>query len=256
MRDSDIRPFGRLLAAVALANLVTAQILHEVGHWLVLSATGRNPVWGITAMVQLWDRPPLDPSRWSQLIRPTGEVGWLHLTSLPATEVEWALFVAAGPLIQLAAVAVGLALAYRARSASLRRLGLLVALVNGVTHALYQLIGSLRGGGSDETLLAEIVGLPWWIFAALFGAAAAAGAIVALAALPDRATRLRWGGALLVGALATGPLFAQLQRVIVDGVDRGGALFTPVLGLSLPVALLAIVGAVALWGVVRLRPER
>ncbi|HSR45063.1 MAG TPA: hypothetical protein VLT15_07520 [Acidimicrobiia bacterium] len=254
MRDQLTSRFVRLLAAAALINLVGAQILHEVGHWLVLTVTGRSPVWGLTAMIQLSDRAPVDPTGWSQLVSPTGDVSWLYLGSLPSSDAEWAIMLAAGPLMQVLAVGVGLLMAARAASPRARAFGLLLALVNGLSHGLYQMISSIRGGGSDEALLAEYTGLPWWLFAVVFGAAAAAGFVVAVRMMSGGPARRSWVGAAFLGSLATGPLFMRLQGLMIDGVDRGDALYSPILGFTLPIVVLTVLGVAGMWWVFRRWP--
>lgn len=245
---------GRLAVAAALLNVIAAQILHEAGHWLVLSSTGRRPVWGITALVQLSDRVPIDPTEWVSAEGPDGSSTWLRLQALPDSDGEWLAFLVAGPLAQLFGLGVGLWLARRAHRPTIRSIGLMVALVNGLGHALYQLVSALQGGGGDETLLAEYAGIPWWWFSLTFGLIAAAGFVFALRLLPDTATRMRWGVSSFVGSVAVGPVFMRLQAAIVDGVDRGEALFTPVLGYSLPVILLATASGLGLWMLLRRWP--
>ncbi len=247
----DVRPFARLVAAAALANLVAGQILHEAGHWLVLSRAGRRPVWGITALVQLWDRTPVEPCSWTRFEAPSGDSGWLHLGSLPGSNAEWSAFLAAGPLAQIVAIAVGLWLGSRSPSSSVRTAGVLVAFVNGLTLMLYELVGALRGGGADETMLEAHTGIPWWLVASAFGLLAAAGLVAATIRLAGPRTRMRWFGAAILGALATGPLFGRLQTAIIDGVDGGNAMFRPIMGFSLPVVVLAIGGAVAFAALIR-----
>lgn len=246
--------FWRLVTAAALINLVAAQILHEAGHWLVLTVTGRNPVWGLTAVVQLADRAPVDASGWVASTGSDGAVTWLRMETLPGSDLEWFVFLVAGPLAQLLGVGVGLWLGVRAVRPTIRSVGLLIALVNGVGHALYQLISALQGGGADETLLAEYSGVPWWVFSGVFGLVAAMGAVAAVRRITGWQVRLRWVGATLLGAVATGPIFRFVQEAIIDGVDRGGALFTPALGFSLPVLILGAAGVSGLWLVTRRWP--
>lgn len=241
----------RLAAAAALATLVAAQILHEAGHWLVLTVTGRSPVWGLTALVQLADRAPSDPSGWVAATGSDGTVTWLRMATLPGSDLEWSVFLAAGPVMQLLGVAGGLWLASRAVRPVMRSVGLLVALVNGLGHALYQLVSAIQGGGSDETLLATYTGVPWWVFSTVFGLIAAAGVVAVVLRLPGRSARLRWIGGGLLAAVATGPLFRFIQTAVIDGVDRGASLFTPTLGFSLPVLLLAAAGIFGMWLVTR-----
>jgi hypothetical protein len=254
MRQTLPARFGRLVLGAALVNLIGAQIFHEAGHWLVATIGRHRPVWGISSLVQLGDRTPLDPDAWSLYQDPLGGSGWLRMESLPGSDAEWAVFFLAGPLFQLIAIGIGLWLARHATTPRLRTIGLLLSLVNGLGLAMYQILSSIGGGGSDEVLLGEYTGAPWLVFSVGFGLAAVAGFIAALRLVPNTERR-PWAGAVVIGALLTGPLFAQLQRLINEGVDRGDAVFTSVMGFALPVILLATAGAVGLWLVMRSWPE-
>lgn len=235
--------FIDLWFAALCLNLLGAQILHEAGHWLILTLTGRRPVWALTSLVQLSDRMPRDATGWSPLEHATGQTSWLYLASLPATNAEWAAFLAAGPLAQLLAVLAGLLLALRAPRAHTRTLGLMWALVNAFGHVFYQLVSGLQGGGSDEVLLGQYLGIQWWFITRVFGLVAWVGLVAGLALLSSARRRLIWLGAVFLGTLPAGPLFMLANGAIIDGVDFGNRLFTPLFGFALPVLILALVGA-------------
>ena len=241
--------FLTLAGAAALLNIVAGQILHEAGHWLVLTLTGRRPLWGLTSLIQLWDREPLSPDQWSAFTSPSGEDGWLHLGSVPTTDAEWATFLIAGPLAQILAIGVGLVIASKARGFRARSVGLLIALVNAFGQLFYQVVGFIRGGGGDEDLIGHYLDVAWQTVAALFALAAGVGLILTLRKLPKRSTRWMWVGATALGLLPLGPLFAVFNAVIVDQVDAANPLFASVGGFSLPVvglALLSVVGTILL----------
>lgn len=243
--------FSSLLVAILFTNLLAAQILHEAGHWAVLTLTGRDPVWSLTGLVQLWDRQPLTPSQWVEMVSPNGETGWLRLSALPASNAEWAAFLAAGPLAQLLAIAAGLAIAFFATRPRWRALGLILALVNAFGHFFYQVVSALQGGGGDETLLAHYLGISWPPISLIFGAAAGAGLLVGFGFLPSARARLKWAGALVLGTLPVGPLFMLTNAVIVDQVDADNPFFRPVLGFSMPILLLGLLSLLGIWFVAR-----
>lgn len=243
--------FLSLVVAVLFTNLLCAQLLHESGHWAVLSLTGRAPVWSLTGLVQLWDQAPVSSEQWVVMVNPDGETGWLRLNSLPSSNAEWVLFLAAGPLAQILAIAVGLAIAMRARGLISRTFGLMVAQINAFGHFFYQVVSGLRGGGGDETLLGYYLGIPWPIIASFFGAAALLGLVVSFALLPSARIRLKWGAALFLGTLPIGPLLMVANRQIVVNVAANNPWFRPVFGFSLPVLVLGAISLCAILLTIR-----
>jgi hypothetical protein len=211
-------------------------------------------VWGLTALVQLSDRTPADPSKWVDASGTDGVTTWLRMASLPGSDIEWLVFLAAGPLAQLAGIGLGLRVARRADHPVVASVGLLVAIVNGFGHALHQFVAAIQGGVGDEALLAEYAGVAWWVFAGIFGLTAAVGCVAAIRMLPGKATRIRWGAAALVGATIPGPLLMRIQALVVDGVDRGAPMFAPVVGFSFPVVILGAAGMLGLRLLVRRWP--
>lgn len=253
MRVDHLR-FWRLTLIIFLLNLLAAQLLHETGHWAVLQAYGRRPLWGFTSMVQIWDRAPTSPSDWVETTSIDGDQGWLYLDSPPASDLEWVLFVAAGPLVQLAAVVVGLMLARYGRSSVSRTLGLLLAAVNAFGGFFYQLVSLLRGVGGDEFLLGHYLGLSPVLISAVLGAAFGLGLFIALSVLDTARRRLKWAAALFLGTLPIGPLLMFANRTVIEQVDAGNPLFRSVLGFSLPVFLTGLL-CLLLLGLVSYRWE-
>ena len=233
-------PFATIWLLLLATNLLAAQILHEFGHWLVLSLYGRGPIWGITSMVQLWDRLPQQPGLWVEQITPEGSSGWLRLSALPADNMEWVLFLVAGPLAQVLGSALGFWLWRRSRRQGTQMLGFAMMLVNGFGLFFYELVSLLRGGGSDETLLAYYTGVPRIFIMLAFAGCAALALYYAVSLLPAGRLRRHWLGALVLATIPIGPLLMLLNQQIMVQVDAGQPFFQPVLGFSLPVVLLAL----------------
>lgn len=239
--------FIRLVAMALMMNLLGGQILHESGHWAVMQAFGRQPLWGFTSLVQLWEREPADPTQWVAITAPDGDQGWLHLGSVPESDLEWVLFLAAGPLAQLLAMAIGLAVSRSASTPVMRTLGFLLAVVNAFSGFLYQLVSTLRGGGGDETLIGYYLHVPPLVISTLFGLGFAVGIVLALRSVESWTMAGKWTAAFFLGILPLGPLFGWANGQIIDQVDGGNPLFRSILGFSLPVAVSGALAFLALW---------
>jgi hypothetical protein len=239
MRIEQHPGFGRLLLLVVLLNLLAAQILHESGHWAVMQAFGRRPLWGFTSLVQMSEEPTA-PEAWTAITNLDGSRSWLHTRSAPASDAEWLLFLAAGPLFQLAAVGIGFIIARRGRSPAARTIGFLVALVNAFGGFFYQVVGLLRGSGGDEVLIGHYLGISPAIVSALLGIGFGIGLVTAFRALETRRTRLTWGATLFLGTLPVGPLLMIANQAVIAQVDAGNPFFRSVLGFSLPVFLAGV----------------
>jgi len=236
----------QLLILILLLNVLAAQLLHEAGHWAVLQLYGRQPVWGFTSLVQLWDRTPSAPAEWVKTTSIDGGSGWLHLGSQIGSDTEWLLFIAAGPLVQIVAFVAGLLLARYGRSSTARTLGFLVALVNVFSGFLYQVVNLAKGVGGDEVLLAHYLGTSPVAVAAVLGAIFGLGLVIVFAGLRPWKTRLTWGLALALGILPVGPLLMRANSMVTEQLDAGNRLFQPLIGFSLPVFLTGLVCLVAI----------
>jgi len=237
----------RLIVAVAAMSFAGAQVLHEAGHALVALLFGRGPTWGTSSLVQLSDREPLQPAEWVRYVTTDGDVSWLRLTSLPASDGEWVLFFATALLVQLGAILLGLVVANRATSARLRALGLLLALVNALGMSIYYASSLLRGVGGDEQNIGDYMGVAPTLVAAVFAIAALAGLVLVLRSLEGWRERARIGLVSLVVILVEGPLIFIANNVVRDQVDAGNPFFQPILGFSFPVLAAAAVAIVIAW---------
>ena len=255
MSNPPVR-FLHLLLLVVLLSFLGAQMLHEAGHWTVLQLTGREPVWGFTSLVQLWDREPADPAQWVEIIDPRGDRGWLRLSSLPSSRAEWVAFLAAGSLFQLGAVVAGILVMIFAKRDIVRELGLLVALINSFAQFTYQVVAPIRGSGGDEYLLSYHLGVPMAAVSVPLALAFAAGLIWAFYQLDGSRMRLKYAAVLMLGIIPQGPLLMRANEIVRDQVDAGNPLFQPVFGFSLPVLILSLLAFLALVAIVRSKANR
>ncbi|MGE5550358.1 MAG: hypothetical protein ACM3ZC_07485 [Bacteroidota bacterium] len=248
--------FVHLLLFVFFLNFLGAQMLHEGGHWAVLRIGGRDPVFGFTGLVQKWDKEPVTPDQWVMFTDPHGDRGWLRLGSLPDSRTEWVIFIAAGPLLQLAAVILGLMLNSLARRQTTRLFGLLLALINSFGQLMYQVIAPIRGSGGDEYLLAYHLGVPRAVISVFLAAAFAVGLVLAFHRLDGWRQRLIYGAALFIGINLQGPLLMYANQVVQDQIDAGNPFFQPVCGFSLPVLIAVLFTALALLAVAKAHGTR
>ena len=237
--------FWKLVILAFLLNFVV-QTIHEVGHWAVCEALGRGPVWGFTSLLQIWgDSPPIHPDQWIATTSPDGEKGWLHLTSA-LTKNEYNVMLPAGPLASLLGVIFGLILMRRSRNSVTKQMGLVVALIGSLLMSQYYLRGFSRMGG-DEYFLAANLGIPKYIIDIPFGLAFILGFIIAVYALGNWRTRLKWLGAIMIGSIPSGLFLINGNSVILAQVNKGNHLFRPLLGWSLPVFIVNVTVCFILW---------
>ena len=184
---------------------------------------------------------------------PTGGSAWLQTTSLPDSDLEWIVFFAAGPAIQILAIIVGLLIVRVAQKIKLRLFGLLLALVNSFGLGVYYGASFVRQIGGDELLLGKYLNLAPTVVAGVFAALALAGLVLALACLRARKERWRMALYLPLATLPQGPLIFSSNSLIREQVDAGNSIFLLNMGFSAPIYVLALLAlAGVLWS---LRPE-
>ncbi len=225
--------FWQLLFLAMLLNMVS-QAVHESGHWFVYQVSGHQPVWGFTALVQVWDTPPLHPGGWIPVTSPEGEHGWLRLASPLQGKMEIFLGNMAGPLASLLGAVLGLILSARINQFRLKQMLLMLALVIGFGMSLYYLRSPLRTGGDEVDAALQLGISRSWIEAPL-AAAFLVCLILGLRSLETGRARWVWLAAILLGSLPTGLLLMQADTLLRAQVNLGNPLFQPVLGVSLPV---------------------
>jgi hypothetical protein len=240
-------PLHKLLVIFFFLNLLGAQLLHEVGHWAVLQLYGRQPLWGVTSLVQLWDHHPQSPEQWVAFTNPDGDQGWLHLTSAPETNLEMVLFLIAGPGIQVLAVSLGIFFFYLGKSPYLRIWGYLLTFVNAFGQFFYQGVSLLRRSGGDETLLAYYWDVsPVLIYGVLIIFFFVA-LVFVLRYLENWRSRGIWIAAMVIGTLPIGPVLMLVNGIIIEQVDAGNRFFQGIVGFSLPVVLIGVISFLGLW---------
>ncbi|MEX2160898.1 MAG: hypothetical protein WD751_03195 [Anaerolineales bacterium] len=236
-----------LLVLVFLLNF-PVQFLHEAAHWAVYQAYGRQPVWGFTALVQMWDKQPLHPEQWAAFTSPDGDQGWLRLASAPDSTFELFISSAAGPLASLLIAVLGLLLSKRSRRPVAKYITLGLSLVTSFVMTTYYLRSPLHTGG-DEYYMAAQFSIPKLFIEIPLGLAFAACLAFGLRELQGWRMRLTWLAALVVGGIPAAILISYADSAVRSQVDLGNPLFQSVIGFSLPVLLvpLAALGGLWLW---------
>jgi len=236
--------FWSLLILAMLVN-VMGQAIHETGHRLVYQVMGREPVWGFTKIVQIWDTSPLNPEEWTETSF-EGDPGWLKINSPQESSTERAVSIAAGPLAGLLAAILGLVLSKKSGSTPIKQIGLALTLSISVAAGLYYLRSSSRVGG-DEYELAKLMNVPAAPINIFFGLGFALCIFLAVRALPTWQTRLKWLWTVFLGSAATGALLFFADNYVISQVNAGNPWFQPVLGYAFPVFLINILAFVGLW---------
>lgn len=237
--------FASLFLLIFLLNF-PAQFLHEAGHWAVYQAYGRQPVWGFTALVQMWDSTPLHPAEWVSFTSPVGEQGWLRLASAPESGLELFLSSAAGPLASLLAAVFGLLWARRSQRPTAKSIWLAFSLVISFVMTTYYLRSPTHIGG-DEFYMAAQLGIPKLLIEIPLGLAFAVCLALGLRELEGWRTRWTWLIALVVGGIPAGLLVSYADSAVRSQINLGNPWFVPVIGFSLPVLLVQALALAGLW---------
>ncbi|MBI3165562.1 MAG: hypothetical protein HYZ24_12840 [Chloroflexi bacterium] len=224
--------FWKLFALAILLTFV-AQFIHEAGHCAVYGLLGLEPVWSVNSLAQIWDGVPLQPENWSKFIAPTGETGWIRMTSMPSqTENVFGLF--AGPLASLLGVVFGLGLVWLRKNAATRQIGSALVLTISLPMIQYYLRGPWRHTG-DEYFIASYLGLPKSTLDMPFGLLFLMGFVLTLYWLGDWRTRLKWLGIVTLGSIPTGLFIMYINGWVVSQINQENPFFQPLFGFAFPV---------------------
>jgi len=237
----------RFLPLLILAMLVNilSQSTHETGHLMVYQIRGRDPVWGFTKIVQIWDTPPVNPNVWVEIRGTEGEPGWLKLSSPLKGKAENVIASAAGPLAGLLGAVLGLVLARWSRKITWQQIGLVFSLAASLVAVLYYLRSPIRTGG-DEYDIAVQLGIAKPFVEGLLLLAFIACLMLGLRILPTWRTRLYWLGTILLGSVVTGIPMVMADPFVIAQVDTGNPWFQSVLGYSLPVFVVILLTCVGI----------
>ncbi len=240
------------LSCLLLAMLVNilGQASHESGHSLVYQIMGRDPVWGFTKIVQIWDSPPMHPGEWVETSF-EGEPGWLKLSSPQESQTEEALSIAAGPLAGLFGAVAGLIIVKRGKDISIKQFGLVLTISISFVALQYYLRSGNRVGG-DEYSLSQLFGIQPGFLNIPLGMAFAVCLYLALRELPDWRNKLKWLGTVILGSALTGSLMFMADDFVIAQVDAGNLWFRPVLGYAFPVFFVNVLALVGIWAWIRI----
>jgi len=236
--------FLSLFLLAMLLNIL-GRAIHESGHSMIYQLMGRDPVWGFTKLVQIWDTPPLAPEDWTETSF-NGEPGWLKIKSPQESKAEKVIATAAGPIAGLMAAVAGLVLMKKSSNQTIKQIGLVLTLNTSLVAIIYYLRSASNPGG-DEFNLAMMLGVPVSLINHLLGLGFAICLVFAIRKLPTWKTGLKWLGVVLLGSAATGIPLAFADQFIIAQVDSGNPWFNPVLGYALPVFLVYLGTLFIVW---------
>ena len=236
--------FWSLLILAMLVNIL-GQAIHETGHRLVFQVMGREPVWGFTKIVQIWEKPPSNPEEWTETSF-EGDHGWLKISSPQESSIEKAVSIAAGPLAGLMAAILGIVLVKKGGSTPIKQIGLALTLSISIAALLYYLRSASRVGGDEYELskLMNISAMPINIF---FGLGFALCLFIAVRELQTWQTLLKWLGTVFVGSAVTGTLLFFADNYVISQVNAGNPWFSAVLGYAFPVFLVNVLAFLGIW---------
>jgi hypothetical protein len=246
--EKDFQKIGFFsLFVIAMLVNILGQMIHEGGHSLIYQIMGRDPVWGFTKMVQIWDTSPLHPEKWTET-KFEDESGWVKISSPQESKIEKAITAVAGPIAGLLGAIVGLVVFFKGRRTASRQAGLAWAIRLSFTALQYYLRSGNRIGG-DEYEFALQLGISPSLPNIVFGISFAICLVLALARLPGWAAKLKWLGIVVLGSAITGVLMFLGDDVVIDQVNLGNPWFRPVLGYALPVFVINVlaIAGIALW---------
>ena len=236
--------FLSLLVLAFLVNILS-QATHETGHHMVYQVMGREPVWGFTKIVQLWDSP-INPEEWVEITGADGELNWLKLNSLAESKTEEIINTIAGPLAGLLGAVLGVVAARRSNKIAVKQIGLAYSLAGSIAAVLYYLRSPTRTGG-DEYTAAALLSLPKVVVEIPLALGFLICLVLALREFQTWRKRLMWFGTVLLGSVASAIPMVVADPIIIKQVNKGNPWFQPVIGYSLPVFLTIGLSLLGVW---------
>jgi len=238
--------FWQLLGLSVLLTFM-AQFIHEAGHCVVYGLFGTKPVWSVNSLAQIWGHTPLHPENWSIFITPTGESGWIRMSSAPS-QMEHVLGLLAGPLASVFGIFLGLALVHFGKKAATRQIGMVFALTISFPMIQYYLRSPWRQTG-DEYFVAAYLGIPKYILDLPFGVLFLMSFILALYWLGSWRTRMKWLGVTVLGSAPVGLFIMNINGWVISQINQENRFFQPLLGFAFPILIFnaAVLVLVGIW---------
>jgi hypothetical protein len=223
-----------------LLTYLTAQRIHEIGHWIILQIFNRNPVFGFTGLIQLWETQPKNPNTWTQYTDPiTGEQGWLKLGSLPKNTTEWVAMLIAGQIAQITVLYTSLLINHISKNPTIKQMGLLTAIINSLGQTFYHLKALTIGNYGDEYFLAYYLNTPKWVIHTTLLTIYTLGLALALTKLKtkDKKTTLKTLVAIFTATIITGPPLIIADTIIRTQINNENPYYQPIMGFATPVII-------------------
>ena len=216
---SDKNDLGsRLLILYSLIWYLSVQ-LHEAAHWGTAKLLGLDFFLGF--------------NRWT-----TAGSGsdWQRLAAA-----------AAGPIMTLALVIVGLVLVYRQQERLGKRIGVLLVAGNSVTALVNHLLYFIRGSQGDERWIAQHLQVPEVLVRTPFIVFYLVALVLGFKTGEASFRKPKWVVSLLLLPMGLSGLLVALDVLAWNGMEQGNALFQPIGGIS---AMVLVVNALAVLGLV------
>lgn len=226
-----------LIISILLAYL-TSQRIHEIGHWIILQIFNRNPVFGFTGLIQLWETQPKNPNTWTRYIDPiTGEQGWLKLGSLPQTPMEWAAMLIAGQIAQIITLYLALIIHSYTKNPSIKQITLLTAIINSLGQTLYHARKLITTSYGDEHFLAYYIQTQKWEIHTTLLTIYIIGLTLTLTKIKtkNKKTTLKIILTILIATILVGPPLMIADTIIRTQINNENPYTQPIIGFTTPV---------------------
>ena len=241
VKYSNFKKFLALTLTVFLISYLSG-ILHELGHQVVLAITLRNPTMSFLGLVQMWEEP-LHPENWVKIsILGIGE-GWLRLSSLPGSAMEWVIMLLAGQLIQPILIIIGWNVWRNNEKQIYKELGIILMFMNGVIFL--NIIINYFSGFGDLHFINYFTWFPLEILVAFLAGFEFIGFLYAMMKLRILLYKSKKGVISFFLAFVINIIIMKIiglaHQFIIEQINLENPLFQPILGWSIP-ALITNIG--------------
>ncbi|MHA1797286.1 MAG: hypothetical protein ACTSVY_02460 [Candidatus Helarchaeota archaeon] len=236
----NFKKFLLLTLTIFLISYLSG-ILHELGHQIILTITLRNPTMSFFGIVQMWE-PPLYSENWVKITILGHGDGWLRLSSLPGSAMEWVLMLLAGQLTQPILIFVGWHLWRKMEKQIYKELGIIIMFMNSIIFL--NIIINYFSGFGDLHFINYFTGFPLEILVAFFAGFEFIGFLFTLIKIKTLIKSKKVGIYFFIAFIISKILMKIIgiaHQFIIEQINLENPLFQPILGWSIP-ALITNIG--------------